>query len=588
MNYTVPGIYAEPEPKRIDPISITNRCLAGFVGITEKGPLNKGVKITGFNQYQKIFGGFTNYGYLAHAVFGFFNSGGKECVIVRVAHFDKYDERNSVAKAYYDCNDVYGNKFFKLQALTEGSFANNYQVKLWHVATNSMQVTNISHEADWQQWIEVEDGDAFSIGDRICLRDGLDKEYRKIVKIENNCLHLNEKFSKSYNVTESNTFCELIRFNLIVMNGNDVEEYVYLSTNPDNEKYYLKVINKKSKLVSVVEENDAIMPDEIYFKNMYNGRNGVLGLTAADFIGHYKGLNDHKGMGVFESFDDISVIAAPDAVVFDEVVHNNDKEKSHSEIHAIQSAMVDQCERIGNRFAILDLPKIDDILEVLKWRNKYDTSVAAMYYPSIQMVNPEDITSLSTVYVPPSGHVAGVYALCDAEEGIYRAPANKILKGVVGTSRNVDDQEYEITYSKGLNCMRYFPGQGLKVWGARTLSSDVNWRYINVRRTFSAIKDSIKDGMGWAVFEPNDNNLRKRIVRHVTAFLLDLWRKGYMSGVVPEDGFYVRCDDEINPPEEIQLGRINVEIGIAIARPAEYLVMTFKSDSEDMMIYDDE
>jgi phage tail sheath protein FI len=317
--------------------------------------------------------------------------------------------------------------------------------------------------------------------------------------------------------------------------------------------------------------------------SLIDGRNGVLNITPKDFIGRFNGLDDKKGLGIFESIDEISILAAPDVLIFEEVVHK-DKDRALDDIFTVQKAMIDQCEILKNRFAILDMPEIRDGLKSIKWAGRFDTDCAAMYFPRLEIINPADSSGLSSIYVPPSGHVSGLFAETDRLEGKHRAPANKYIKGAVGVSYNVDNDEYEMLYPHGINNLRYVPGRGIKVWGARTLSNDLEWRYINVRRAFSAISMAIEQGTGWAVFESNDRNLRKRIIRHITAFLINLFRDGYLAGTVPEEAFYIRCDDELNPRENIDLGIITVEVGIAIARPAEFLVVMLKTDLDNQTV----
>ncbi|MCP4136613.1 MAG: phage tail sheath family protein [bacterium] len=581
MNYTVPGVFIEPEPQRVESIKISKRCLTGFIGVSERGPIHQGIKITSFKQYQRIFGGFTDYSYLAHSIFGFFNTGGKECIVVRTAHMDENDEKNSASKSWITAKDIDDVPFFEIQTLSEGTWGNNIEVKLWHVNTDAGLVEN--SDAENRTWVEVESPDDYSENDVICIRGLYEKEYRTVAKIENNRIHFNAPLLEEINFDEEDIFCENVRFNLLLINGNYVEQYFYLTANENDDKYFIDEVNAKSKMVEVREMQKGMLPGEIYFENLRNGRNGILSLTPGDFIGYYKGLDNNKGIGLFEAFPEISLIAAPDVVLFEELVHQ-DKTQGHKDMITVQKAMVDQCERLDTRFAILDLPDIKDIIKLMDYTGKFDTRHAAVYYPKLQIVNPEDMRALSTVIIPPSGHIAGVYAECDEKDGIFRAPANKYLTGAVGLTAQINDDEYEIIYPRGINILRSVPGRGIKVWGARTLSSDTEWKYINVRRTFSVIKRAIKNGTGWAVFEPNDKSLRKRIVRHVSAFLLDLWREGYMAGVVPEDGYFIRCDDELNPVENIDAGIITVEIGIAIAKPAEYLVMSIKSDSGKSMV----
>jgi phage tail sheath protein FI len=201
------------------------------------------------------------------------------------------------------------------------------------------------------------------------------------------------------------------------------------------------------------------------------------------------------------------------------------------------------------------------------------------------VLNPFDQSAVKTYRVPPSGAVCGCFSAIDREKGIFHAPANCLLQGALGLSEKIDESSYELLYSAGVNLLKYFPGKGIKTWGVRTLSSDPDWRYINVRRTFSAICKSLKLGTQWAVFEPNNNNLRKRLVRHVSGFLLDLWMKGYLAGSTTEQAFYIRCDDELNSPEQIDAGILTFEVGLAISKPLEFFNIFITAEREGANVY---
>jgi hypothetical protein len=557
--------------------------------------LHQGVRIKNFTQFKEMFGGFTSYGYLAYAVYGFFNAGGRDCIVVRTAHLPRVqaddateEQKNSAARAALAVADIAGQPCLDIRAQSEGTWGNLLKVKLWYVSTHTTPLTGKPDKAQQQETpqVEVEDGAEFEAGDWVSLRSRNECEYLRIVRVEGNNLYFDAPLKKSYKEADQ-VFCERIFINLLVIQDKKVEEYLYLSPNPFNEKYFVDYINAHSQLVQITGQAAAGenpgLPAEVYYQHLEAGRNGILGLTPGDFIGYFKGLHDNKGIGIFEMFDDVSLLVAPDVLAFQELVFR-EAEQAKAAIYAVQRALVDQCEKLGDRFAILDTPHTDDPLHILKWRQQFDTKAAAMYYPMVEMRNPEDLTGLTSLMVPPSGHIAGAYAHCEMTEGIYRAPANIFMNGVVGVSRIIEDDEYEILYPRGINIKKYVPGRGVKIWGARTLASDLEWRYINVRRTFSAIRDALGKGVGWAVFETNDENLRKRIVRHVYAFLLDLWRSGYMKGTTPEEGFYIRCDDELNPQEEIDKGRITVQIGVSIARPAEFLVVKITANTEDSII----
>ena len=177
-----------------------------------------------------------------------------------------------------------------------------------------------------------------------------------------------------------------------------------------------------------------------------------------------------------------------------------------------------------------------------------------------------------TVRIPPSGHVAGVYARSDAERGVHKAPANEVVRGATGLPIQVTRAEQDMLNPIGVNCIRSFPGRGIRIWGARTLSSDASWRYINVRRLFNMVEESIEGGTQWVVFEPNDRDLWARVRRDVTAYLKTVWSSGALFGSTPQEAFYVKCDDELNPPEVRDLGQLIVEIGLAPVKPAEFVI----------------
>ena len=200
----------------------------------------------------------------------------------------------------------------------------------------------------------------------------------------------------------------------------------------------------------------------------------------------------------------------------------------------------------------------------------YDTKYGAVYYPWIRVANP--LGNGESMLVPPSGHMAGIYARSDTERGVHKAPANEVVRGAIGLALQITKSEQDSLNPIGVNCIRAFPGRGIRVWGARTISSDPAWRYINVRRLFNYVEESIELGTQWVVFEPNDVDLWERVKRDITAFLTRVWRDGALFGTTPEEAFYVKCDEELNPPEVRDAGMLIIEIGLAPVKPAEFVV----------------
>lgn len=586
MKYITPGVYIEPRKVKSDSIRLLDGGTAGFIGITEKGPLNKGVRVRSFSEFRKIFGTFTDFSYLAYSVFGFFAHGGKECVVIRVAHLDEDDELNSVSPAIMKLPSVNGGVSVSLKANSSGTWGNDIQVRLQHLNGGSENVSELGVDDDGKQWVLLESAEIFNVGDTVALRFGDNIEHGVIKEIHDQTLILTKSLKKIIG-KQNNLICEKVRINVSLILKDKVEDYLNMSCNSLDEDYYIDAINSRSLWVHAEKGDSNSAPVQLNYINMGSGRNGILNLTPGDFIGFFKGFDNNTGMGIFEGYNDLSIIAAPDVLLFEEIVHN-DKQRALDDIFAVQRALIDQSERLEDRFAILDTPSFNNSLDLIDWRNRFDSAFAAMYYPRAEIINPEDISGMTSILVPPSGHVAGVYIDCDKNEGVHRAPANKVLEGAVGLDNYIDADEYEILYSRGINCLKHIPGRGIKVWGAKTLSSEPEWKYINVRRTFSRIKEAIRTGTSWAVFEVNDNKLRKRLIRHISAFLLNLWRKGFLVGKTVNEAFFVRCDDELNPPEEVDAGRVNVDVGLSISKPAEFLVINLTAHSENSNISADE
>jgi hypothetical protein len=284
----------------------------------------------------------------------------------------------------------------------------------------------------------------------------------------------------------------------------------------------------------------------------------------------FKGnASERTGIAGLEAIDEVTLLACPDAVAgYKAGVFSLD------DVKQIQTDMINHCESMKDRFAILDTPFGIGVDEAISWRKEkmgFDSKYAALYYPWVR-INGE--------LVPPCGLVAGVYARVDGTRGVHKAPANEIVMGAIGLERNISRNEQDLLNPIGVNCIRSFPGQGIRIWGARTLSSDARWRYINVRRLFSSVEESILQGTNWIVFEPNDQILWRQIKRDISSFLNVVWRSGALVGKTPEEAFYVKCDEETNPKELRDLGYCVIEVGLAPVKPAEFVVFKI-SQKED-------
>jgi phage tail sheath protein FI len=290
---------------------------------------------------------------------------------------------------------------------------------------------------------------------------------------------------------------------------------------------------------------------------------------------------ERQGLDALETIDEIAIVAAPgftSAAAYD--------------------ALLTHCERMEDRVCIVDGPKsVDSINSLTKIatakltknregenaeeperrqeegyrpRNS-DDGYGAVYFPWIYAVDPMD--TKRTIAMPPSGHLAGIYARTDASRGVHKAPANEVIRGALDVSYRLTRYEQGELNPQGVNCIRFFPREGIRVWGARTLApASSEWRYINVRRLFNMIKESISQSTSWAVFEPNDEHLWQGLVRDISAFLTLLWRQGALLGGSPEEAFFVQCDRETNTDEVIEAGQVITRIGIAPVKPAEFVI----------------
>jgi phage tail sheath protein FI len=362
-------------------------------------------------------------------------------------------------------------------------------------------------------------------------------------------------------------------FTFIIRGGGAEERYEGLSMGR-GAKNAFEVVNKASQLVTLEEiRSQAPIAERAPAPGTYalaipeQMTRAMEKVNPAEYAGD---VAERTGLGGLEAIDEITMVCAPDIMAaFEAGALDKDGVK------AIQLEMTAHCERMGDRVAILDpLPGLS-AQQALDWRMNeagYDSKYAALYYPWIQVPNQNPNATSTTMLMPPSGHMAGIWARSDGERGVHKAPANEVARGVLGLALNVTHAEQGVLNPVGVNCIRAFPGRGIRVWGARTLSSDPSWRYLNVRRLFNYVEESIQNGTQWVVFEPNDYALWQRVKRDISAFLKRVWMSGALFGATPEEAFFVKCDAENNPPELRDVGQLVIDIGLAPVKPAEFVI----------------
>jgi phage tail sheath protein FI len=350
-------------------------------------------------------------------------------------------------------------------------------------------------------------------------------------------------------------------FNFEISQGSPSNVYSNLSIDSAHPRYFVNIINAANDLVRVelVEPPPPVQPPNNLPANasvdLTGGANEDLTtLGDGDYIDALETLRE---------IDDVNLIAIPDG----------------AGRPVVQQDLIVHCEQMQDRFAVLDaLPPAPGQLlfgerSVEEQRRGLDSTrgYAALYYPWLQIPR---VGPGAPILAPPSGHVCGIMARSDNTRGVHKAPANEIVNGALGIERNMSDIDQGQLNLQGINVVRLFQTGGRPVlWGARTTATDRNWQYVNVRRLFLFIEESIEEGIRWAVFEPNNLQLWQKLKRTITDFLTRVWRDGALFGAKAEEAFYVRIDETLNPFSEQQLGRLHIEIGLRPTYPAEFIIV---------------
>jgi phage tail sheath protein FI len=358
-----------------------------------------------------------------------------------------------------------------------------------------------------------------------------------------------------------------------------IEDYDNLGIDPEGPNYVVTTVNSSSQLVQIPRPATATPPSRPQNADFTNtpltgGGDGTAALGAPEYIGGDPppaATSDRRGLAGLEVIDEISLLCVPD--------HVNDQAVAQpAERTQITNAVINQCERLKERFAILNIARGQGDVNNIPPRP--DSSYGAVYYPWVRVFDPR---TRDTLLVPPGGHVAGIIARTDIERGVHKAPANAVVQGIIDRDLNGQQKplEYQITKGqhdilnpRGINVIRDFRAdrRGIRLWGARTMSSDAEWKYVNVRRLFLFVEESIDEGTQWVVFEPNDEPTWAKVRRSITNFLISVWRSGALMGATQDEAFFVKCDRTTMTQDDIDNGRLICLIGIAPVKPAEFVI----------------
>jgi hypothetical protein len=562
--YLSPGVYIEEINSGPRPIEGVGTACAAFVGFAPWGPVREPVLVTNWSQFVEQFGAVDASGrrnpyypdaYLAHSVAGYFANGGGRCYVVRVP---LPEEKSDYSVQFF--SDKEKKPLLTVQAKARPM--SDIRVKLEEEKDQHGNITlalKASTHANGKGGLE----EKFT---GLTLRSA---NGRKPVEGVNNV-------SRLVTVTDHSSE-ETVSLRLKFDDGTPQEPPKAVATIQGHPLEPLKKM--ATRLAARALPAAQPLPQEGDAAAPLAGAKGRKDsapqppmpaelLKSESFFGDVTERTGIKGMTICE---DVTMLCVPDLLAaYEAMAFSGEDEKAKDMVNAVQKEMVNHCDLMGDRMAILDpLPGMKP-LEMKNWTNAagYDSKFATIYYPWVCVMDPNADKKMA---VPPSGHMAGVYARSDRERGVHKAPANEVVSGVIEVERQITKGEQEILNPIGVNCIRTFSGRGIRVWGARTLSSDPAWRYINVRRLFNYVEKSIERGTQWVVFEPNDPDLWARVTRDVTAFLKGVADSGALFGSA-QQAFFVRCDESLNTEDVRNRGQLIIEVGLAPVKPAEFVI----------------
>ena len=637
-----PGVYYQRVDVSAPASSVLRTDIAAFAGIATRGPARKALPVQSFRQFQAYFGDFTGAGFLAYAVRGFFENGGQRCWVVRVtSDATTTAETNlqstsgqDVWKISASSPGVWGNDLeislretHRAQTLSapEGSAPEFSQVasitgfgRAVHVrlsqGTNTIfkVVSEVDAALSRLIWLHPDEKRRLPY-DSVLTGFDLDQPI------------LIESIEYTLSVRELGRLIKIYEgLSLIPENPNYGPEVLKPISLPDASAEFLTLPAAPEPLV--IQLPDLSNPSPLDLSPLANttnvpialsgGADGLAALRRLDFVGEAVDPRDSdfvkttkvRGIRALEEISEISIIAVPDINIQPVSVPRHEPPPpcvpdpclptvpsppvprppsigdlppifSDAEIFQVQGEMIDQCERLRDRIALIDPPLSaarDDKLgigAVRAWRSRFDSKYAAFYYPWLRVVDPLRTVISITRDIPPSGHVAGQYARSDFQFGVHKAPANSPMVWVQDVTVAVNDATHGVLNPVGINAIRPLAGRGIRIFGARTVSSDPDWRFVNVRRLLMMIEKAIDVATQWATFEPNDVSTRTKIHLVLTSFLTSLWQRGALMGNSVEQAFFVKCDEENNPPSERANGRMLAMVGVAPSRPFEFVIL---------------
>ncbi len=622
--YLAPGVFIEEVSFRSKSLEGVSTSTTGFAGLTRYGPVCyrdtelqgpascEPRLITSFTEFERVYGGLEpllidgdeRIPYLSHAARAFFENGGKRLYVSRV--FASVEgETGTTAWGVASRTIPVADILARWLARWPGAAGNVYVETLITRSKNlvyqhdefGVQATRAKRGAV----VEYIAGAAGNPGSTPKGNDPLDPANLRVVEVNTEG---RQSFVDSNGAATAITLddvVQLVEMTVRVKIGTErIEEYTELAAHPDQKRYIGKILQKDDPededtpvwLDWQPEDSSSSQPQFLPAQLMVALQGNVDGRLENGHDGAFPGPDDFAGqeadsddpankatgLEALGEIDDIAIVALPDS--------GDLGDTTVSQVAA--QKLITHAQKQQYRIAIVDGPIGSSLNEIRDFRGRFDSKYAALYYPWIKIFDPLERFAQGAppkqLLLPPSGFVAGIYARNDITRGVHKAPANEVVRGLTRFEVNINKPRQEVINPEGINALRFFEGRGHRVWGARTMSSDPEWKYVNVRRLFIFIEHTIDKGTQWAVFEPNNQRLWDNIRRTVEDFLLVLWRDGALLGNRPEEAYFVRCDRTTMTQNDLDNGRLVCLIGIAPVKPAEFVIFRIGQWTADVKV----
>jgi hypothetical protein len=626
-----PGVYVERVDATAPRIAGVRTDIAAFVGIARRGPLDEAIPVESLRQFYAHFGLPTGAGYLAYAVQAFFEGGGRRSWCVRIAAAD-------AAAATALLRDDLGAPAWRVSASSPGVWGDELSVQL---RRSRRHATVAGAGQSHSRASVVGSITGFRRGSLVEIAQPGATPLRRVVSTVDerqrrlHWVHPDSGAGLPYDAPlvgldlSQPLQLSTIEYELLVFRaGRALEHHADLSLIPEHPDYGPERLARRpmppgldaadrlpapapAVMIEALTPPDGIprrLADLIAPQSLGGGRDGLAALAPEHFL---------AGIATLDRIDEIAIVAAPDIVIqpiqpplvdqpppppFNPCIDPPAEPPAvtpprpvelppvfdDDSVFFVQAALVAHCERHDDRFALLDLP-LDRALPdrggvgaARAWRRLFDTRHAAFYYPWLEV--PDPLRIAPTRRIPPSGHVAGSCAKTDLDFGVHRAAANQRLRWLQGVTLAVSDAAHGLLNGMGVNVIRPLPGRGLRIMGARTASSDPSWRFVNVQRLLMMIKKALDLSTQWVVFEPNDALTRTKVTMAIDSYLAALFAQGAFAGADATAAYFVKCDEQNNPPDRRARGQLVAEVGIAPALPFEFIVLRLGREANQLEI----